>query len=193
MIDSDDYGRPLLRRHRIRRPAQRAGPTLALRVGRGAARPVGREEAATALGITRALATFHLDRLADGGLLESAYRRLTSGADRVRGGRRGSTGGRIGRSPSACRNAATSWRPMSSPGPEDAPRQRTRPRAARAAGHEIGTRARHGRRRSAGRVLREALEAQGYELAYRIRTAWSGSATAPSTPSSTSTGRWCAG
>ncbi len=39
--------------------------------------PVGRDEAAKALGITRALATFHLDRLAEGGLLESDYRRLS--------------------------------------------------------------------------------------------------------------------
>jgi predicted ArsR family transcriptional regulator len=39
-------------------------------------RPVGREEAAHALGITRALATFHLDRLAAGGLLDADYRRL---------------------------------------------------------------------------------------------------------------------
>ncbi len=41
------------------------------------ARPVGREEAAKALGITRALATFHLDRLLGGGLLAGGYRRLT--------------------------------------------------------------------------------------------------------------------
>lgn len=40
-------------------------------------RPVGREEAAAALAIGRALATFHLDRLAAGGLLEAGYKRLT--------------------------------------------------------------------------------------------------------------------
>lgn len=39
--------------------------------------PVGREEAAKAVGVTRALATFHLDRLTEAGLLESGYRRLT--------------------------------------------------------------------------------------------------------------------
>jgi predicted ArsR family transcriptional regulator len=44
-------------------------------VGQG--RPVGREEAAKAVGVGRALATFHLDRLAHGGLLETGYRRLT--------------------------------------------------------------------------------------------------------------------
>lgn len=41
------------------------------------ARPVGREEAARATGITRALATFHLDKLADAGLLNSGYQRLS--------------------------------------------------------------------------------------------------------------------
>jgi predicted ArsR family transcriptional regulator len=40
-------------------------------------RPVGREEAARATGVTRALATFHLDRLAEAGLLRTAYQRLT--------------------------------------------------------------------------------------------------------------------
>jgi DNA-binding transcriptional ArsR family regulator len=41
------------------------------------ARPVGREEAAKALKITRPLAAFHLDRLAEAGLLKTGYRRLT--------------------------------------------------------------------------------------------------------------------
>ena len=41
------------------------------------AQPVGREEAAKALGITRALATFHLDKLARAGLLEAGYQRLS--------------------------------------------------------------------------------------------------------------------
>jgi predicted ArsR family transcriptional regulator len=41
------------------------------------ARPVGREEAARALKISRPLAAFHLDRLAAAGLLETSYRRLT--------------------------------------------------------------------------------------------------------------------
>jgi predicted ArsR family transcriptional regulator len=57
------------------------------------ARPVGREEAARALKITRALATFHLDRLATAGLLEGGYRRLT---------------GRVG--PGAGRPARVYWR-----------------------------------------------------------------------------------
>ena len=40
-------------------------------------RPVGREEAARALRISRPLATFHLDKLADAGLLGSGYQRLS--------------------------------------------------------------------------------------------------------------------
>ncbi|HEY9378556.1 MAG TPA: helix-turn-helix domain-containing protein, partial [Jiangellaceae bacterium] len=56
-------------------------------------RPVGREESARALKITRALATFHLDRLAAAGLLESGYRRLS---------------GRVG--PGAGRPARVYWR-----------------------------------------------------------------------------------
>ncbi len=39
--------------------------------------PVSREQAARALGINRSLATFHLDRLTDAGLLEGGYQRLT--------------------------------------------------------------------------------------------------------------------
>lgn len=38
---------------------------------------VSREEAARAVGISRTLAGFHLDRLADAGLLETSFRRLT--------------------------------------------------------------------------------------------------------------------
>jgi predicted ArsR family transcriptional regulator len=41
------------------------------------ARAVGRAEAAEALGITRILAAFHLDKLVQEGLLEVEYRRLT--------------------------------------------------------------------------------------------------------------------
>ena len=40
-------------------------------------REVGRDEAARALHISRALAAFHLDKLAEQGLLEVSYRRLT--------------------------------------------------------------------------------------------------------------------
>jgi len=40
-------------------------------------RAVGREEASRALRITRPLATFHLDKLADAGLLDSGYQRLS--------------------------------------------------------------------------------------------------------------------
>jgi predicted ArsR family transcriptional regulator len=38
---------------------------------------VGREEAAGAAGVSRALAAFHLDKLVDAGLLEASFRRLS--------------------------------------------------------------------------------------------------------------------
>ncbi len=56
--------------------------------------PVGREEAAGAVKISRSLATFHLDKLAAAGLLDADYRRLT---------------GRVG--PGAGRPARVYWRP----------------------------------------------------------------------------------
>ena len=40
-------------------------------------RPVGRDEAAAGTGVSRALAAFHLDRLANGGLLATEFRRLS--------------------------------------------------------------------------------------------------------------------
>jgi predicted ArsR family transcriptional regulator len=39
--------------------------------------PVGREQAAAAAGVSRGLATFHLDKLAQAGMLEASYRRLS--------------------------------------------------------------------------------------------------------------------
>jgi predicted ArsR family transcriptional regulator len=52
----------------------------------GSAQPTGRDAAAEAVGIPRRLAAFHLDRLADAGLLSVTFRRLT--------GRRGPGAGR---------------------------------------------------------------------------------------------------
>ena len=58
----------------------------ALPVRRGPARPVGRDQAATGVGIARHTAKFHLDRLVDDGLLETEFRRL-SGRDGPGAGR----------------------------------------------------------------------------------------------------------
>jgi predicted ArsR family transcriptional regulator len=52
----------------------------------GSSEPIGRDDAAAALGISRELAAFHLDRLVAVGLLEAQYRR--------RGVRKGPGGGR---------------------------------------------------------------------------------------------------
>jgi predicted ArsR family transcriptional regulator len=127
-------------------------------------RPVGREESARALKITRALATFHLDRLAAAGLLESGYRRLS---------------GRVG--PGAGRPARVYWRAerefsVSLPdrryeriaqlfasalerigdGSMPDPLQRE----ARELGEQIGA---TGRRREPAKRLTSALTAGGYE------------------------------
>lgn len=129
------------------------------------ARPVGREESARALGLTRALAAFHLDRLAEAGLLESGYRRLTD--------RRG---------PGAGRPARVYWRAARqfevnvpdrryervarflAEGAEHSARAaRAAGDAARDAGRVLGVSARRGRRQSPGRALREALTTGGYE------------------------------
>ena len=127
-------------------------------------RPAGREEAATALGITRALAAFHLDKLAEAGLLESGYRRLS---------------GRTG--PGAGRPARVYWRAsraFSVTVPERTYERAAQlfasalertgegpvPAALRAAagelGESIGGRARS---RVRGKGLIAALEAGGYE------------------------------
>ena len=47
---------------------------------RGADEPVGRDEAATALGISRSLAGYHLDQLADDGLVETSFARRSGRA-----------------------------------------------------------------------------------------------------------------
>jgi len=129
------------------------------------ARPVGRDESARAIGITRALAAFHLDRLADAGLLDSGYQRLTE--------RRG---------PGAGRPARVYWRTdrefaislpdrryervarlLAMGAEESASAAETAREAARAAGREMGTRARRDRRRSPVKALRTALASEGYE------------------------------
>ena len=52
---------------------------------REAGEPVSRDEAARATGVSRSLAAFHLDRLADAGLLDVEYRRLTERTGRGAG------------------------------------------------------------------------------------------------------------
>jgi predicted ArsR family transcriptional regulator len=54
-------------------PVRRRLYLAAVRAGEG----IGRDEAAEALGISRGLAAFHLDKLAAEGLLDVEYRRLT--------------------------------------------------------------------------------------------------------------------
>ena len=128
------------------------------------ARPVGREEAAKALKLTRSLAAFHLDRLAEAGLLESGYRRLT---------------GKVG--PGAGRPARVYWRAAREFSVSRPERRYERaaqlfasaleslpgdsvPPALRDAARDLGKRLGQGSgRRSPSRRLTAALEAGGYE------------------------------
>lgn len=138
----------------------------------GEGRSVGRDEAATALDIGRALAAFHLDRLVRAGLLAVEYRRLS-----------GRTGPGAGRPAKLYRRGpreiaitlperryevpaelfATALEEMGGPEPSEALRA-----AARHLGEGLGTSARAAAgprpsQRRLRRTLREALEERGYE------------------------------
>jgi len=128
------------------------------------ARLVGREEAAKALKITRALATFHLDRLAEAGLLETGYRRLTGkvgpGAGRParvywRAAREFSVSLPERRYERAAQLFATALETLS---PQSLPPMLQE--VARDLGRELGAASRRGR---PARRLAAALEAGGYE------------------------------
>jgi predicted ArsR family transcriptional regulator len=133
------------------------------------ARPVGREETARALRITRALATFHLDRLAAAGLLDADYRRLNErtgpGAGRpARVYWRADTDVAVSLPPRRYDLAADTLARALEADPDAAAR------SVRAAGHEagraMGAEARRGSRvRDPARRLGSALAAHGYEPA----------------------------
>lgn len=138
----------------------------------GAAHPLSRDEAASATGVTRALAVFHLEKLVGAGLLDIEYRRLS-----------GRTGPGAGRPSKLYRRGsreigvslpdrhyevpagllATALERLAGPTPPD---------ALRAAAHDLGegigaaARRQSGPRPSQRRLraaLEETLEARGYE------------------------------
>jgi predicted ArsR family transcriptional regulator len=151
-------------------PARRALYDAVVAAGRS----LSRDEAASAAGVSRALAAFHLDKLVAAGLLETEYRRLT--------GRSGPGAGRPSklyrRGPREvgvslpdrqyevpARLLATALERLAGSTPPD---------ELRAAAHELGaeigaaTRQRSGPRPSRRRLraeLEETLEARGYEPA----------------------------
>jgi len=125
---------------------------------------VGREEAARALGISRALAAFHLDRMAAAGLLDVRYRRLT-----------GRSGPGAGRPAKLYRRAATEFR-VSLPerryellagilaaGVRGAGDGEALREAARAAGAGLGERIRRAGWRAGPKAVRRALAEEGFE------------------------------
>jgi predicted ArsR family transcriptional regulator len=128
------------------------------------AHPVGREEAAKATGVTRALAAFHLDKLAGAGLLDAGYQRL-SGRTGPGAGRPARVYSRASREFSvsvpdrkyerAAQLFASALEKIGD-GPVPGPLRA----AARELGESIGTRAAP---RIASKRLMAALEAGGYE------------------------------
>jgi predicted ArsR family transcriptional regulator len=140
----------------------------------GASQPLSRDEAASAAGVSRALAAFHLDKLVGTGLLDVEYRRLSgrSGPGAGRPSKLYRRGAReVGVSlpdrhyevPAGL--LATALEQLAGPTPTDALRS-----AARDLGQGIGAAARHrsGPRPSRRRLraaLEETLEARGYEPA----------------------------
>jgi predicted ArsR family transcriptional regulator len=134
--------------------------------------PVGRDAAAAGVGVSRALAAFHLDRLADGGLLAVEFRRLSGrtgpGAGRpAKLYRRGSHELRVSlpdrRYDIAAAIMAEALEAMSSSVPPDILRSAAH-RVGEAVGQSArtaaGPRATKARRRAA---LIETLGARGYE------------------------------
>jgi predicted ArsR family transcriptional regulator len=140
----------------------------------GAGRPLSRDEAASAAGVTRALAAFHLDKLVAVGLLDAEYRRLS-----------GRTGPGAGR-PSKLYRRGSRELGVSLPDRHyEVPAEllataiermtgSTPPEALRSAAHDLGegigaaARRRSGPRPSRRRLraaLEETLEARGYEPA----------------------------
>jgi predicted ArsR family transcriptional regulator len=131
---------------------------------------VGREEAARHVGVSRALAAFHLDRLAKAGLLDAGYTRLT-----------GKTGPGAGRPAKVYRRGARSFeisvpprdyaflarlmaKALSVPGDPHRALAGNARKAGREIGLEIGRRAGHraGRARQL-QTLTEVLRERGFE------------------------------
>src|ERR1700745_3496497 len=69
--------------------------------------PVNRDEAASAAGIGRALAVYHLDKLVESGLLGATYSRPAGGGGPA--APPSCTPGRTGSSRSPCRRGSTNW------------------------------------------------------------------------------------
>ena len=159
---------------------------------------VGREQAATAVGVTVSTAGFHLDKLADEGLLDTEFRRLT-----------GRTGPGAGRPSKLYRRGETEFA-LSLPARRydlvgeilaaafdraagGVELQSALAECANGAGAELGEQARRAGSRPDLDNLAAVLSSQGYEA--RVTEArwprWSWR-TVPSTPWPSATRRWCA-
>jgi predicted ArsR family transcriptional regulator len=135
-------------------------------------RDVGRDEAARATGVSRSVASFHLDRLAEEGLLETGFRRLSgrSGPGAGRPSKLYRLSGRrleVSLPPRRYELAARLLAEAVDHSPASQAREALA-ESARARGHRLGAeaRARAGARAGRRRLLAElaaVLVAQGYE------------------------------
>ena len=137
-------------------------------------RPIGRDEAASAANVSRALAAFHLDKLVQAGLLGVEYRRLTGrtgpGAGRPsklysRGSRQVDVSLPERHYEVPARLLATAMEQLAGPTPPEALRS-----VAHALGEDIGASARQSSgprpsRRRLRTTLRETLDSRGYQPA----------------------------
>lgn len=131
---------------------------------------VSRDEAASACGISRALAAFHLDKLVNEGLLEPTYKRLTGrtgpGAGRpTKLYRRSSRQVSVSLPPRSYELAARLFA-SALDGPEARPAQSELAEAAHRFGETVGAEAGHGTETDPGnpqQTIMTALRAYGYE------------------------------
>ncbi|WP_344652454.1 transcriptional regulator [Cryptosporangium japonicum] len=117
------------------------------------ARPVGRDEIASALGVGRTLAAFHLDKLVDAGLLEVTY-----------GRRNGRTGPGAGR-PAKLYRASAAEHAVSAPPRDYRTAAELLAESVERSGADTAlfdVAREHGRRVSSGGDVRELLSAHGY-------------------------------
>ena len=130
--------------------------------------PVGRDEAASAAGIGRALAVYHLDSSSNPGCLQRSTNGPPGGPGRAPGAPPSCTPGRTASSPSPCRPANTSGGAAARPG-RRVRSQRPEPTALREAAHRLGTdlgsrfRLDEARQDTARRDVKSVLVQHGYE------------------------------
>jgi predicted ArsR family transcriptional regulator len=161
VTEQDDFGTELDALGALADPTRRVAYRVVVAAG---PEPVSRDEVAEALGVGRTLAAFHLDRLVEAGLLETAFARRTGRAGPGAGRtaklyRRGEIEHTVTVPPRAYPRAAE----LLAEAVDRAGVDQTLFAVARERGREQGSRARPGRRRAGMGEIEGAMTACGYE------------------------------